>query len=816
MPLVMTRDPAKILKRKVILARGAILFEDVWAALWPTAMVAGLFVLLALLGVFSAFPSLVRYAIFAAFGLALLFALRPLFKLRMAREDDALRRIEVVSELKHRPATAWNDRLADPNPDPASRTVWQVHRQRAAEQLKNLNFGWPKSRLPAVDPFASRNALAIALIAVGALTWGQWDKRIAGVVNPVEVVAAEMRLDAWIAPPAYTGKPPMLLSGQAAQRQAAGGPALLAPEGSILVVRVSGAKSPSLVLSRPLEDGEADTVLATHELKQLSEGGVYQTRHKLDRPVHASVVDGGSELQGWSISVIPDAPPSVGVTGELALTPSGGFAVPWEASDDYGISSLVAEFKLAGDDAGKVGHGSLDFPAPEAQIALQKLNPKTADGRAFMDFTEHPWAGMQVEMRIRARDQAGQPGVSDPVVFKLPEREFRKLMARSLVEQRRNLVRYPGEKGVSVRAFSGLLAWPEGLIDKSAHYLGLRLVASRLYEAREPEDLKDVVKLMWDLAVSIEDGDLSEALKKLEALRKQLQQALAEGASEERIAELMDQMREALNEYLEAMARQMQEAMKNGQQMQQQPIDPSQMLQSQDLQRMLDMIENLAKSGARDAAQEMLAQLENLMKNLRPGMAQQGNPQANSAMQQMMKQLGEMMQRQQQLMDETFRMPDGQNGQMHQQPGDGQQNRPGQQGDRQDSLANQQGALERMLDQLMQQLNQQGMDVPGGLESSKGAMGEATGALREGDKPNALSRQGEAMDGLREGAQSMARQMQQQGTGTAGNFGRDGEARGNRDDPLGRPRARSGEDFGPNRSMVPNEAAVERARRILW
>ena len=59
------------------------------------------------------------------------------------------------------------------------------------------------------------------------------------------------------------------------------------------------------------------------------------------------------------------------------------------------------------------------------------------------------------------------------------------------------------------------------------------------------------------------------------------------------------------------------------------------------------------------------------------------------------------------------------------------------------------------------------------------------------------------------------RQLQQQGTGTAGNKGRNGEARGGRDDPLGRPMARRGEDFGPDRSMVPSEAAVERARKIL-
>ena len=91
----------------------------------------------------------------------------------------------------------------------------------------------------------------------------------------------------------------------------------------------------------------------------------------------------------------------------------------------------------------------------------------------------------------------------------------------------------------------------------------------------------------------------------------------------------------------------------------------------------------------------------------------------------------------------------------------------------------------------------------------------AAGALRDGEKGEALSRQGEAMEGLRESARSMAQQMLQQGRGNEGNFGRNGEARGNRDDPLGRPMPRTGEDLGPERNMLPGQAAVERARQIL-
>ena len=813
----MRNDAESILRRKILMARAAILLEDTWAALWPVLMVAGTLLLLVLLGVPGWLNQSLRYVVFTAFAVAFLLALRPLFRLSLPARDRAVHRIEQRSGLTHRPATAWIDQLAEPNPNPVSRTIWQVHKQRVRAQLKGLTFGWPQSRLPQLDPNALRNGLIFALIAVGTLTWGQWDKRVAQAVNPAQVQTKTVKLDAWIAPPAYTARPPVLLTGDIARARLESQSEIVVPDGSMLVVRLNGAEAPSLVLSKPLEDGRPGDVLISQNLVQAEGTQVHELRYKLERPVHAAITDNGSEIDGWNIALIPDAPPVVEVTGELSITPSGGFAVPWQASDDYGISSIVAEFKLTGEDRLKISEDSLQFDPPSSPVDLQKLNPRQADGRAFMDFTAHPWAGMTVEMRLRAKDQAGQPGLSDPVRFTLPERDFRKLLARALVEQRRSIVRYPGDKDVSVRALAALLSWPEGLIDKSAHYLGMRLAAARIYDAKTPEELKDVVEFLWELAVSIEDGDLSGALKKLEALRKELQKALAEGASNERIAELMEQMRQALNEYLEAMARQMQEALKNGEQMPAEPVDPSRMLQSQDLQKMLDMIENLAKSGARDAAQEMLAQLENLMKNLRPGLTQQSQPQGSSPMQEMLRELGELMRRQQQLMDETFRMPEGQPGDMNQQmrPGNQQSNRNAQPGDRQDSLADQQGSLQRMLDQLMKQLGQQGMDAPNGLNRSKGAMRDAEGALREGDKSTALGQQGEAMEGLREGAQSMARQLQQQGTGTAGNFGRNGEARGNRDDPLGRPRARSGEDFGPERSMVPSEAAVERARRIL-
>jgi hypothetical protein len=120
-----------------------------------------------------------------------------------------------------------------------------------------------------------------------------------------------------------------------------------------------------------------------------------------------------------------------------------------------------------------------------------------------------------------------------------------------------------------------------------------------------------------------------------------------------------------------------------------------------------------------------------------------------------------------------------------------------------------------MLDELMGRLGQQGMDAPQSFGQAGKSMEGATGALREGRRDPALEQQSDALSALREGAQSMARQMMQQGQGNTGNMGRHGQARGDDRDPLGRPMRSRGEDYGPDRNMVPGEAAIRRAREIL-
>jgi len=237
---------------------------------------------------------------------------------------------------------------------------------------------------------------------------------------------------------------------------------------------------------------------------------------------------------------------------------------------------------------------------------------------------------------------------------------------------------------------------------------------------------------------------------------------------------------------------------------------------------MLDRMERLARSGAKDAAKQMLDQLRQMLDNLQ--MAQPNGEQGDGDdMQQALDELGDMIRQQQQLRDRTFRQGQDQRRQQR-----GQQGQQGQRGDRNQmgELRQDQQALRDKLNKLLEELKNKGFPQPGqGQPGGEGdplgkageAMGDAQGALGEGDADSAVDSQGKALEAMRKGAQGMAQSMQQQmGQGPGpGQPGRTGQARANQDtDPLGRPLR--GRDYGDDTTVkVPGEIDVQRARRIL-
>ncbi len=165
--------------------------------------------------------------------------------------------------------------------------------------------------------------------------------------------------------------------------------------------------------------------------------------------------------------------------------------------------------------------------------------------------------GSPIEAEIVAHDDGGNIGKSEPFSFRLPERVFTKPLARALVEQRRNLALNANSKPVVLTALDALTMAPDQLIADAGLYLGLRAIYWKLVHAKSDDDLRDVAKRLWSMAVDIEDGDMADAQAALRNAEEALRRALQNGASDQEIKQLMDKLREAMNRYMQALAQQL-------------------------------------------------------------------------------------------------------------------------------------------------------------------------------------------------------------------------------------------------------------------
>jgi uncharacterized protein (TIGR02302 family) len=418
-------------------------------------------------------------------------------------------------------------------------------------------------------------------------------------------------------------------------------------------------------------------------------------------------------------------------------------------------------------------------------------------------------------MTLTARDEAGNEGRSQAYELQLPQRVFVKPLARALIEQRRILALDADTKPLVLTALDALAIAPERFTPEPGIYLGLRSIYHDLDHAKSDDALREVVARLWDMAVQLEDGNVSQAEKALRQAQEALRQALERGASDEEIKKLMEQLRAAMDKFLQALAEEMR---RNPQQLSR-PLDRNtRMLSQQDLKSMLDRLENLARSGNKDAARRLLEELQSMLENLQMARPGASGDDDDDDMMSALDELGDMIRKQQQLRDKTFRQ--GQDNRR-----DKQRGQQGQSERQMGELRQDQQGLKDRLNKLLEQLRQRGMGQPGQqgegnemgqLGDAGEAMGQAEGQLGEGDADSAVDSQGRALDSMRKGAQGMARSMQQQGAGPGpnGRPGR-GQARAQQDtDPLGRPMR--GRDYGDDLTVkVPGEIDAQRARRIL-
>jgi uncharacterized protein (TIGR02302 family) len=800
-----------LLARAVARARGSLLWERLWPALAALANALGLFLAFSWAGLWTALPPLGRAIGLDVFALVTFVAAIPLIRLRLPSVDEGLRRLDRSSGQAHRPATAIADRIATNREDPVAQALWRAHVERALTAARRFKAGWPRPMLPLRDPMALRALVLLLVVTTFFAAAGERWKRVVAAFDWSGVVApANYRIDAWITPPDYTGRPPILLPGlhPGGSPPAAATEPVAVPAGSQLVVRASGVHV-KVVRDGGVEDAPPGS---RAEVPQGSE----EHRFVIKRDGAATVHGAGSVL-GWRFAAIPDRAPSIELIREPERQARGALRLDYRVSDDYGVTDAQATFMLKDEGSVRPDPHPL-FGPPNFALSLPQARTRGGTAQTIHDLTEHPWAGAAVVMTLVAHDEMGNEGRSEPHEFRLPERVFAKPLARALIEQRRLLAFDANTKPLVLTALDALALAPEKFSPEASVYLGLRSIYYDLKHARSDDQLREVVARLWEMATQIEDGNIAQAEQALRAAQDALRQALERGASDEELKKLMDDLRAAMDRFLQALA----EQLKKSPEQLARPLDRNaRVLSQRDLQSMLDRIERLARSGNKEAAQRLLEQLQSMLENLQlaqPNVGDDLGDDMNSALDE----LGDMIRKQQQLRDKTFKQ--GQDMRRDRPPADQRRKRLG-------DLQQDQQALRDRLKKLLDQLRQHGL-TPGqkqpGEQSEQGgnemdqlgeadeAMGDAEGALGEGDADNAVESQGKALDAMRKGAQSLAQAMQDNGYGPGPN-GRPGgpQPRAENDtDPLGRP-LRGRDLDGDSSVKVPGEIDAQRARRIL-
>jgi uncharacterized protein (TIGR02302 family) len=730
------------------LARAAILFEAVWPALWPPLAVLGLFLCAALLNLPPLLPASLQVALLVLVLLAtvgLLF--NGLRKIRLPDDLAADRRLETRSGLIHRPLSVLTDQPA--TQDAVGLALWQAHAARAATQIGGLYVGLPRPGLASRDPRALRYGLLLAVLACLGIANTDTMSRLYAAVTPSMPVAPgapATELQAWITPPAYTRVAPIFLKPE--------GGSVSVPAGSHLTVNVSGGGSqPTLALND-----------RTGPFSPLDHSS-YQADWDLTRGGHLTVKRDGGTLAEWIVTVVADRPPTAAWGDNPGGPPtSQQTRLPWQAADDYGVTTLQAELRL---------RDRPDAPPLVVTIPLPGGSPKAAHGLSQPDLTAHPWAGLPVIGRLVARDAAGQTGTSADATFTIAERPFHNPVAQMLIAARKSLSVHPDDRSDALEILDGLMQHPPLFGGDIGAFTTLGAIYYDLVFNHADNAIAETQDLLWQLALHMEDGQTEQTAQALEQARQAARDAMDKAqqqpndATRKELAQKLEELRQAIDRHMQAL---MKEAQHNNNVM---PFDPKALrLSDRDMQRMAQQAEQAAKEGRMADAQQQMAQLERMLDQLRNARVQNGDSkQANSKRQRGKRQqsvVQDLIAREGGLLDHAQQRDDAN-------PSAADPNAE------RTADARVQQALRRALGELMQQFTDLSGEASPGLGEADQAMRNAMTALNQGQDQAAGDQQQQAIAALQKGNKEMGQAMAKMGQQP----GQEGEGEDGSEDSLG-------------------------------
>jgi uncharacterized protein (TIGR02302 family) len=832
------------LRRPLRLTRLGMVAELAVRAFWPLLTIILLALAAAMLGLHEFLPI---EALWSVVGLtvgaglwAVVYAARSW---SWPTHADAMERLD--NSMAGRPLTALLDDQAIGDQDEASAAVWRAHKRRMAQRAAAASAVAGDYRVSSRDPFAFR-LVAVLAFAVALLFGSVW--RVGTVAQMATGgntgLAAGPVWEGWAEPPRYTGKPTLYLNDLAA------GPLEL-PTGTLITMRLYGEVGAlevsedvsGRVVSTP--DPEAPPQMA-FDFKVTQSG---------------SIAVEGPGARVWDVTVRADEAPEISILGKPEVAALGEMRLPFAAKDDYGVEAGEARIML---DLASVErrYGLTSEPDARPEITIPLPMPIAGVRTAFEenlidDFSQHPWANLPVTIAMTALDAAEQEAQTAPMQMTLPGRRFFDPVAAAVIEMRRDILWARTNARRTAQVLRAVSYLPQDAFRSKTTALRLRKLIGRIEtHARfgmNEENQYGLAQDMWDLALELEEGDLDDARERMRRAQERLNEAMKNGASEEEIAELMQELRRATEDFMQQLQREQAERRNEqdpGDREQGETIEMTQ----DDLQRMMDRIQELMEQGRMAEAEQALKELQELMENMQVTEGQPGEG-GKSPGEQAMEGLADTLREQQGLSDQAFRdlqeqfNPNAQagesqgnegrnggqgRGESHEGQGQGEGQQDGEQGgggDQREGESQGQGqgqeeSLAQRQQQLRDELNRQEGQMPGGgtpegdaardaLGRAGEAMDQAEQNLRDGDLAGAIDNQSQAMDALRDSMRSLGEALaedernQQPGQGT-----QESDRRADNRDPLGRDQGNNGASGSESNSDL-NGDAYGRARELI-
>lgn len=675
-------DPNKAIDARVAATWRKLTLLRLGQAFWPVYVLVFLFLGIVFVGVLERADAAMAAAlsVFTLAG-AVLLGLRGLRNYEPVTQGEAREALDRQSDL--RPIASLTDRPA--KPDPETHPLWRSHRARLISALRSLSPPSLRRYWKQLDPFLLRVVLPSAVLCFAILAGGRAMPRLQQALSPdlgALMGADGMVVEAWITPPEHTGRAPIFLK--------PGLQGVRVPKGSEITLRTQARSAPRLILKG--ERTERERFAATPD-------GAYEAKATLMEDTRVAVNWWG-EREAWSILASPDDPPMAEFVSVPFIGAQDRTEFTWAASDDYGVVTLqLAVQPHLEDDGAETENVEDRVPVP-----LPGAQPKEATDTVQIDMTRHKWAGMRVDVTLVATDGAGQEGRSEPFTFVLPEKLFLEPLARAAQEVRVTVLREAADYGelpdnpavteagaINTAPMNRLEAAPTGVkraalmldaltldghrfIEDRSLYFALRMAHGILKAADSKAEADEIDTLLWAAALKAEYGNAADALRRLMAARRALEQALRNGASEDEIKRRMEAFRDAANDYLAA---KMAEAIANG--LEQPPSNedgeamaggPS--LGGQDFEDMLQALQELTETGATDQARQLLSDITNMLENLdfqqgqgqgqgMPGMpgenaenSEEDLPEEEQELTEAMKRLSDILREQRELSDDTL------------------------------------------------------------------------------------------------------------------------------------------------------------------